>query len=246
MKYKSFLLQCIPKHNYTLLIGSILIATLISCSKNIEYTKEYIDQTSGRYLFNEENIIDVYYEDQKLYLNWGESKVIEPLVLADSSFFIADIYQKLRFVQHPQTNNWYLSIVDNENEDRITYDYVKVADDYQTPDMHLERGDYQKALEGYLTIKAEDSTSVFLDEGELNSLGYRLLRREKYDDAVEVFKMNVVLFPESANVYDSLADGYLAQGDSLEAYTNFKKTLELNNANSKAKNYVEAYRNAEN
>ena len=218
-----------------------LLILLTSCSKKIEYTQDYIEQTSGRYLFNEENVIDVYYEDQKLFLNWGESKVIEPLVLADSSFFIADIYQKLRFVQHPETNKWYLSIIDSENEAKITYDYVKVANDYQTPDMHLENGNYDKALEGYLAIQAEDSTSVFLNERELNSLGYRFLRREKYEDAVEIFKMNVALFPDSANVYDSLADGFLASGDSLQAYENFKKALTLNNTNTKAKNFVEAY-----
>ena len=112
--------------------------------------------------------------------------------------------------------------------------------------MHLENGDFKKALEGYLAIKAEDSTSVFLNERELNSLGYRLLRKEKYEDAVEVFKMNVALFPESANVYDSLGDGYLASGDSLLAYENYKKTLEFNNSNTKAKNFVEAYDKKEN
>ena len=223
-----------------------LLIVLSGCSKGIEYTEAYMEQTSGRYLFNEENIIDLFYEDQKLFLNWGESKVIEPLVLADSSFFIADIYQKLRIVQHPATGTWYLSIIDNENDEKITYDYMKVADDYKTPDMHLENGDFKKALEGYLAIKAEDSTSVFLNERELNSLGYRLLRKEKYEDAVEVFKMNVALFPESANVYDSLGDGYLASGDSLLAYENYKKTLEFNNSNTKAKNFVEAYDKKEN
>ena len=134
-----------------------------------------------------------------------------------------------------------MSVISEENEDAISYDYLKVDDNYKTPSMHLENGDYEKALAGYLEIKEQDSTSALIDEGDFNSLGYRLLRDKEYENAVEVFKMNVALFPESANVYDSLADAYLAKGDSLQAFNNFKKTLELNNANEKAKRFIETY-----
>ena len=82
---------------------------------------------------------------------------------------------------------------------------------------------------------------MYLDERAINSLGYKLLRKEAYEDAIEVFKMNVILFPESANVYDSLADGYLANGDSLQAFINFRKTLEYNEHNGKARRFVEAF-----
>ena len=212
-----------------------------SCSKRVDYTAEYIEQTSGRYLYNQENVIDVYYENKKLLINWGGLKVIEPVIIDDKTFFIADIYQKLHFVQHPETKKRYLSVISEENEDVISYDYLKVDDTYKTPSMHLNSGDYEKALAGYLEIKEQDSTSTLIDEGDFNRLGYRMLRDKEFENAVEVFKMNVVLFPESANVYDSLADAYLAKGDSLQAFNNFKKTLELNNANEKAKRFVENY-----
>jgi len=212
-----------------------------SCSKRVDYTQEYMEQTTGRYLYNQENFIDVYYENKKLLINWGGLKVIEPVIIDDKTFFIADIYQKLHFVQHPETKKRYLSVISEENENLISYDYLKVNDTYKTPSMHLDSGDYEKALAGYLEIKEQDSTSALIDEGDFNSLGYRLLRDKKYDDAVEVLKMNTVLFPESSNVYDSLADAYLAKGDSLQAFNNFKKTLEYNKNNDKAKRFVEAF-----
>ncbi|WP_347923967.1 tetratricopeptide repeat protein [Pontimicrobium sp. SW4] len=217
------------------------IAFVSSCSKNIDYSAEYMEQTSGRYLYNQENVIDVFYENKKLFLNWGEYKIIEPVVLDNNTFFIADIYKKLHFVQHPETKERYLSVISEENEDVISYDYLKVDDTYKTPSMHLKNGNYKEALTGYLEIKEQDSTSTLIDEGNFNSLGYKLLRDKDYENAVEVFKMNVVLFPESANVYDSLADAYLAKGDSLQAFNNFKKTLEYNDNNSKAKRFVEAF-----
>ncbi|PTL99742.1 MAG: tetratricopeptide repeat protein, partial [Bacteroidetes bacterium] len=48
--------------------------------------------------------------------------------------------------------------------------------------------------------------------------------------------------PSSANVYDSLADAYSLNGDSLQAYNNYLKTLELNNGNKRAREYVDAYK----
>ena len=53
--------------------------------------------------------------------------------------------------------------------------------------------------------------------------------------------MNVALYPESDNVYDSLADAYLRSGDSLQAFNNYKIALEYNSGNKRAKQYVEAY-----
>jgi len=224
-----------------LLFALCILIFVPSCSNSKDYTAEYMEQTSGRYLYNQENVIDVFYENKKLFLNWGELKVIEPLILGDNTFFIADIYQKLHFVQHPETKKRYLSIISEEDESVISYDYLKVDDNYKTPSMHLDSGDYKKALAGFLEIKEQDSTSTLIDEGDLNSLGYRLIRDEEYENAVEVLKMNTVLFPESANVYDSLADAYLAQGDSLEAFNNFKNVLEHNASNGKAQRFVEAF-----
>jgi len=223
-----------------------LLVVISSCSKGIEYTPEYMEQTSGRYLFNQENIIDVYYDENKLFLNWGGLKIIEPVILDENSFFVADIYKKLHFVQHPESKKRYLSVVSEDNEAVITYDYLKVDDAFQTPGMHMENGDYENALAGYLEIQQQDSTSVLIEERRFNSLGYRLLRKKEYDNSIEVFKMNVVLFPESGNVYDSLADAYLAQGDSLQAFNNYKKNLEYNDDNGKAKRFVEAYNKSHN
>jgi predicted Zn-dependent protease len=46
-------------------------------------------------------------------------------------------------------------------------------------------------------------------------MGYQLLFGEKPDEAIAVFKSNVEHYPESANVYDSLAEAY-ERGGKLE------------------------------
>jgi len=224
-----------------LLFTFSLIAIVTSCSKNIDYSQEHINETSGRYLYSQDEVIDIYYENNNLFLKWRGADKIAPVVLDVNTFFVADMYKKLRFVQHPETKKHYLSIIPEDENAPLTYDYLKVEDSFKTPSMYLENKEYNKALEGFLNIKEQDSTSVFIEEGELNELGYEKIRKKEFQDAIEVFKINVALYPESDNVYDSLADAYLRHGDSLNAYNNYKKALELNTGNKRAKKFIKAF-----
>ena len=65
-------------------------------------------------------------------------------------------------------------------------------------------------------------------EDQLNTAGYNLLGTKKVNDAVEVFKLNVRLFPNSWNAYDSLGEAYAAAGDTKLAIENYEKSLALN------------------
>jgi CubicO group peptidase (beta-lactamase class C family) len=73
-----------------------------------------------------------------------------------------------------------------------------------------------------------------LDEVMMNRLGYNLLALKKVKDAIEVFKLNVELYPQSSNVYDSLGEAYMADGDKEPAIKNYQKSLELNPQNAGA------------
>src|SRR5215467_9996849 len=64
-------------------------------------------------------------------------------------------------------------------------------------------------------------------EGAINKLGYQLLADKKVAEAIVVFKRNVELYPASANVYDSLADGYETDGKLELATKNAQKGVEL-------------------
>ena len=47
------------------------------------------------------------------------------------------------------------------------------------------------------------------------------------DEAIEIFKKNVEMNPDSWNVYDSLGEGYMNKGDSELAIKYFSKALEI-------------------
>lgn len=73
-----------------------------------------------------------------------------------------------------------------------------------------------------------------LSEFRLNELGYHFLLRGDIDAAIETFKINVELYPESSNAYDSLGEAYMKNGQIDLAITNYKKSLELNPENNSA------------
>ena len=64
-------------------------------------------------------------------------------------------------------------------------------------------------------------------ERAMNNLGYQLLADKKGAEAIVVFKRNVELYPASANVYDSLGDGYEADNKLNLATENVQKAVEV-------------------
>lgn len=74
---------------------------------------------------------------------------------------------------------------------------------------------------------------------ELNSYGYVLLGNKKYDEAILIFKINAAAYPHNPNVFDSLAEAYLKNGNKTLAIENYKKVLELSPDHENAKTELE-------
>lgn len=60
------------------------------------------------------------------------------------------------------------------------------------------------------------------DENGVNTYGYRLLNEGKKAEAIAIFKDNVKRYPNSWNVYDSLAEASELNGNTKEALANYK------------------------
>lgn len=98
-------------------------------------------------------------------------------------------------------------------------------------------------LEWFENHKA--SKKYKLDESEMNSIGYRLLREENIKEAIEVFKLNAAQFPESSNVYDSLGEAYNDDGNTELAIINYEKSLALDPNNRRAERILKKLRPSE-
>jgi CubicO group peptidase (beta-lactamase class C family) len=82
-----------------------------------------------------------------------------------------------------------------------------------------------------------------LNESQINWIGYQLLGRKRYSEAIKVFEVNAVHFPKSSNVYDSLGEAYLKAGDIDLAIKNYQKVIELNSQNTNAADILKRLQN---
>jgi CubicO group peptidase (beta-lactamase class C family) len=71
-----------------------------------------------------------------------------------------------------------------------------------------------------------------VDEVDLNALGYDYLGREDIETALAVLHLNIDLFPNSWNAYDSYAEALLAREDTAASIDYYTRSLELNPANT--------------
>lgn len=98
----------------------------------------------------------------------------------------------------------------------------------------LTANDEISAIRLYRAFKTDPINAYVNTERSMNNLGYRLLKMKRWEDAIEIFKLNVESYPQSANVYDSLGEAYSIHGDIEAAIRNYQKAVELNPKNTNA------------
>lgn len=69
--------------------------------------------------------------------------------------------------------------------------------------------------------------AIVIPEGQLNLLGYVHLQAGRVAQAIQLFRLNTMLYPKSANTFDSLGDAYLANGQNELALRSSEKAIAL-------------------
>lgn len=88
-----------------------------------------------------------------------------------------------------------------------------------------EPGGVKKVSEMFAQARQKDPKAKLFPEQPVNIIGYEHLQAGDNQGAVEILKLNAEAYPESANVYDSLSDAYIAAGDKQLALENVKRAL---------------------
>jgi CubicO group peptidase (beta-lactamase class C family) len=102
----------------------------------------------------------------------------------------------------------------------------------------IEKSGVAEAVASFAELK-ERKAEYYLDEAEINALGYRLMQGGNVKAAIDVFKLNVQEFPGSWNVYDSLGEAFMADGQRALAIANYEKSVALNPANTGGREALE-------
>ena len=108
-----------------------------------------------------------------------------------------------------------------------------VPADVQILDAIDQPGGAAKVTSQLEEARRHDPKATLFPEPLVNVMGYEHLQAGDAKTAIEIFKLNVAAYPQSPNVYDSLSDAYLADGQKDLARQNAQKALELLSSDTK-------------
>jgi len=135
---------------------------------------------------------------------------------------VAIIYFTNAFTQQIMDIAWYIeAMLFNKN-----YKPSAIKVDFSTEILKytMEYKDDLKRLSLNIKTKFEEKLKYPF---YLNDLGYYFIREENFDKAIAVFKLNVELFPDDANLWDSLGEAYMLKGDKEKAIKHYQKALSM-------------------
>lgn len=140
---------------------------------------------------------------------------------------VLKMYKYLNFSKEPVQNEIDLSAVNvlmqSFESNTLKESYVKAA---------------IKHYEQYSQLIGENYKP---EEFYLNAEGYNLLRKDKVNDALGIFELAMIYYPQSVNTYDSYAEALIMAGRKNEALAIYEKAYELaKKTGYKNINYIEA------
>ena len=191
--------------------------------------------TSGRYLFNANEVLEIYFEDAEMHAKWRGNEDIELLKINDSAFYMKELNEKILFVSKPKMH---IELAEKTEHKGIKYNFKKMEFDEKIASEYFIDKEFDKALVAFKKIQQEDSLDPAIREWSINRLGYDFIRKEDFNSAIEIFKINAELYPRSSNVFNSLGEAYYLKKDTVNALLNFKKSLAINPENRSSKQFM--------
>ncbi len=138
-------------------------------------------------------------------------------------------FAELLAAKAPQTLQWAFELMADEDHGSVVHRTVyRGLSTYFGDYVMTEAPATVAALTAhYERIAARYKLNLKPPEAVVNILGYQHLMAEppRVEVAIEFFELNVKLYPESANVYDSLGESYERAGRMQDALANYEQAV---------------------
>jgi hypothetical protein len=209
-------------------------------------SREILDTYTGRYLLTPTQIMDISSEGN--YLNVFLSDFLE-----SSGFeFESELYPVSERIFNTHIDDVMLEfpLVSGERPDSVFLNWMgvrhslkAVSPEYVSAFEKFSTGEIAEGCE-LLSARRESYMADYPDlEFIMNRLGYVYLRKGEISAALQLFRLNVNLFPQSYNVYDSYGESLMVNDQIELAIENYKKSLELNPNNQNAERVIKILMN---
>ena len=204
----------------------ISLCFFISCN-NSKNTQEFMNTSKGKYLFNSNETIEVYFKDDILKITW-RGKNLKPIKVNDSSFYVKEMNEKLIFISKPEMH---IELAEKREHKGEKFYFKKIAQEEKTALEYFKNKEYTNALNAYIKIQQNDSLDPVIDLYRLNRMAKKYMRANKIAEAKELLLINIALYPQKSLVYDSMGDAFKKENDTVKAIEYYKKSLVINPEN---------------
>lgn len=187
----------------------------------VALAEQAIEAAVGRYRYNGEQVVSVALDDGRLYMQYAGSARTELVPIGEQRFIRRERETPVIFR------------LDDDQQQELAFELPKgeyqrhprIADDASMPRELLLAGESEVALAAYR--KLMDAKDEAASERYLNNEGLGLVRSGRSDAAIKVLELNTMLYPTSANTWDSLGYAHLQSGDKDRAREHYRKALAI-------------------
>lgn len=206
--------------------------------KKIEINAAQLKEISGRYRLQNDKLIEIYHTNNQLFRKDMGTDPVALFKVSDSIYISRENNQPIQFKTDAESGQLNMLLI-HPMKKTVESTLVLMKEDEKIPFEYLEEGNFEEGLKAYQEVMKTDANDPAVSENNLNRLGYRFMGNENLKLAQNVFKVNVLLYPESSNVYDSYAEACMKIGDLDLAIENYKKSYALNAKNTNALKMIE-------
>jgi CubicO group peptidase (beta-lactamase class C family) len=203
--------------------------------KKMKIEPSVIAEISGRYQIFDDLPCEIFEKDKLLFLqNTLAEESVELVKISDSTYVTRGSNRTIQF--KPNLGNTTINMLRRDaNDETLVSTFAKMDNDEKIPVDFLLESNFEGAMNAYSALMKQNLNDPAINEDNLDRLGYNFLNRNKTKLAQDVFKVNMTLYPESFNVYDSYAEACMEMGEIELAILNYNKSLSMNPQNNNAK-----------
>ncbi len=197
------------------------------------YERKEMDTTKfsivrGRYKNTNDGLITVYNKGSRLFKKTLRGASNELFQISDTSYISRESEQVVQFKTNPKDGQLHILLMENGKQ---VFNHPQLKSTERVPHEFILEDNADAALKGYQALLKANAKDESVNESNLNQQGYNLMNEGKLKLALAVFKVNMQLYPSSANVYDSYGEALAKNGDIELAITNYKKALAIDPKN---------------
>jgi len=155
------------------------------------------------------------------------------MTVGDEPKYFESLEEFTEIVESKSPEGFELNYVQMKDENHGSVPHLSIYNglEWIYTDWKLPKDAFKEGLASidmhYSNLSKKYGYEITTPENTINQLGYIYLGKKEMDKAIKVFKENVVRYTKSANVYDSLGEGYENNDQFAEAEKNYQKAVKL-------------------